>query len=447
MKDKMVLFSIIFAGVIFMTVGIIATRSLKDTSLSGASEAASQGSQLGFFTIQNISASCHNSLPEVTLHWSASNRATNYDIQRRYPWGGAWESTGETDTLLFTDATYEPGYDLGSFSYRIVASNRFRTRTSNTKKVSITSCNTNPSPSPTPVPDPTPIPNPTPAPTPIPTTISWGAYIGYNNSDLATFETLIGTPLSIRAVFIGWGHNDDFPTYLTGSLQNSGKTLLLFWEPSNGDPGIINQSAYNYDSIINGNWDNYIVSFATAIKNYGAPVILVPFEEMNGDWYPWSGTNNNNSPEKHIAAWRHVHDLFAQVGVSNVKFGWAPNNTSWPNTIANDLTAYYPGNAYVDYVGLDGFNFNTPWLSFNDIFNDALIKISQYNKPIYIFSFASAEANDGGVAKASWITDALTVQIPAHNIAGWIWFNENKEQNWLVDSSTTALAAFKQAVQ
>jgi endoglucanase len=56
---------------------------------------------------------------------------------------------------------------------------------------------------------------------------------------------------------------------------------------------------------------------------------------------------------------------------------------------------------------------------------------------------ASAE----GSQKAAWINDAFNVQIPKHpKIAGWIWFNENKEANWLVNSDANSLAAFKAAL-
>jgi endoglucanase len=262
-------------------------------------------------------------------------------------------------------------------------------------------------------------------------------------NDLTPFETLVGKEVDIRAVFIGWGRSDDFPTWLSGPIKTSGKTLLLYWQTSGGDPSNINQPNYNYDSIINGNWDSYMRTFAQSVKTYGGPVILLPFEEMNGDWYPWSGTLNGNTPAKHIAAWRRMVDLFRSEGVTNVKFAWSPNSTSWPNTTANDLTQYYPGDTYVDYVGADGFNFGNPWQSFSQVFDVAIAKLKTYNKPIYIFSTASAE----GAGKAAWITDALTVQIPKYpEVRGFIWFNTNKEQNWLVNSSQAALSAFKNAL-
>ncbi|MEN9582837.1 MAG: hypothetical protein RL641_791 [Candidatus Parcubacteria bacterium] len=312
-------------------------------------------------------------------------------------------------------------------------------------------------PTPTPAPAPTPAPMPTPTPTPVPTpnsnlkNIQWGAFLATGSaSAVASIESTVGASMDIRAVFTGWGpENGVFPSWLSAPLLANNKTLLLYWEPSDGDSGSINQPNYNYDSIINGNWDSYVISFAKSIKSYGGPVILVPFDEMNGDWYPWSGTNNGNTPAKEITAWRHLHDIFRDEGVTNVKWGFAPNNDSWPNTSANDLTKYYPGADYVDIVGVDGFNFNTannPWQSFSEIFRAGLSKVSQYGKPIYIFSMASAETGNGS-KKAAWITDALTVQIPKYNIAGWVWFNENKEQNWLINSTPASLEAFSSAVQ
>ena len=56
-----------------------------------------------------------------------------------------------------------------------------------------------------------------------------------------------------------------------------------------------------------------------------------------------------------------------------------------------------------------------------------------------IFSFASAD----GPKKAEWIMDAMFQIYTNQSIAGFVWFNENKEQNWLVNSDTASLLAFK----
>jgi beta-mannanase len=269
----------------------------------------------------------------------------------------------------------------------------------------------------------------------------WGAYVGWQESDLANFESIVGGQAKHRAVFIHWGNEKNFPTYLKPTVKDKGKTLVVFWEATNYNVGTVNQANYSYDAILNGNWDSYIAQFAAEAKAYGGEVILIPFSEMNGNWFPWSITQNGNNAQKHIDAWRKIREAFR--GATNVKFGWAPNHDAVPDTAVNQFENFYPGDAYVDYVGLDGFNFNSPWMTFDQIFKEGLTKMKAYNKPVYIFSFASAE----GTQKAAWIADALNVQIPKYpEIKGWIWFHEDKERDWRINSDSNALTAFKSAL-
>jgi hypothetical protein len=260
-------------------------------------------------------------------------------------------------------------------------------------------------------------------------TILWGAYVGDDIADLATFEQLVGKSVNMRAYFWEWG--EDFPAELGADLKMSGKTLVLFWE----------QYGTTLDRIISGEYDSYIQQFAAAAKNYGGEIILAPLHEMNGNEDPWDGTVGNNTPAKVIAVWRRIHDAFS--GVVNVKFAWDVNSVSVPDTEENAISVYYPGDAYVDYIGADGFNFDDPWQTFDQIFSNALTQLKTYQKPIYIFSFACAP----GMQKANWITDALTLQIPKHpEIKGWLWFNVNKEKDWRVNSDSASLSAFKAAL-
>jgi beta-mannanase len=218
--------------------------------------------------------------------------------------------------------------------------------------------------------------------------------------------------------------------------------LVIFWEATDYNVGGVNQPRFSYDAMLRGDWDEYFKSFAAGAKAYGGEVILVPFSEMNGNWFPISGTLNGNTPAKHNAAYQRIRGFFRDA--TNVKFGWAPNNISVPNTPGNQIKDYYPGDAYVDIVGVDGFNFGTNWMTFSQVFNDSLAILKTYRKPIYIFSFASA----AGTGKAEWIRDAIDVQIPKlPEIKGWVWFNESKERNWLVNSDPASLAAFKAAIQ
>jgi beta-mannanase len=272
--------------------------------------------------------------------------------------------------------------------------------------------------------------------------LKWGVYSGWLEGDINQFNTVVGESPDMMAAFVHWGNNNSFPTYMAKHTKDKGGTLVIFWEASNYMLTTNDQTAYNYDAIIRGDWDAYIKKFAAEAKTYGGPVILIPFSEANGNWSPWSGTLNGNTPAKAVLGYQHVRTVFGDV--PNVKFGFAPNSNSVPNTTANAIQNYYPGDAYVDYVGVDGFNFDAPWVTFDQIFKSPLTILSAYNKPMYIFSFASAQ----GTQKAAWITDALTVQMKKYPlIEGWVWFNQNKEKNWLIWSDDASLSAFKNAVQ
>ena len=215
--------------------------------------------------------------------------------------------------------------------------------------------------------------------------------------------------------------------------------MVLFWEAVDYNRDYFSQPEYSFDAVLAGKQDAYFTKFASDAKAYGGQVILIPYSEFNGDWYPWGGTIGGNTPEKYIAAWRYIHKFFETA--PNVKFGWAPNADSVPDVAANKFELYYPGDAYVDYVGVDGFNSGVPsWMSFDQVFSSALNRLAVYNKPIYIFSVGvQADAR-----KAAWITDGFKVQLPKYpKVVGWLWFNENKRYNWLVNSDAAALAAFR----
>ena len=82
---------------------------------------------------------------------------------------------------------------------------------------------------------------------------------------------------------------------------------------------------------------------------------------MNGDYYPWSCTINGNNPERYVAAFRHVKDIFKEEGANNAKFMWSPNYASPPQVEApcNDLRRLYPGDNYVDYIGVSVYNWGS----------------------------------------------------------------------------------------
>lgn len=273
-------------------------------------------------------------------------------------------------------------------------------------------------------------PTTTPSPTHPPSALLWGSYVGDNISDLDNFESLVGKRVDIYAYFSDW--ETDFPSHLKTKIGGAGKTLLIFWEPS-----------FGYDNINSGDKDDYVKSFAADANAYGFPVIMAPFAEPNLNEEAWGYAQNGNTAKKFKEAWIRTRDLFA--GVKNVKFGLAYNFVSIPDIPGNRYADYYPGAAYVDYVGVDGFNFGDPWQTFGEVFDGPMKTLATFNKPIYIFSLGSI----AGTGKAAWITDGLGDEVKRYkNVVGWVWFHDNKVEDgrwidWRVNSDADSLRAFK----
>jgi endoglucanase len=109
----------------------------------------------------------------------------------------------------------------------------------------------------------------------------------------------------------------------------------------------------------------------------------------------------------------------------------------------------YPGDGYVDWVGLSGYNWGPSrpyhvWQSMADIFGHSYTVLTGMTaKPVMIAETTSAEV---GGDKGLWITQGLLGDVPSRmpKVRAVVWFHENKEADWRVNSSTGALAGYRQ---
>jgi beta-mannanase len=143
--------------------------------------------------------------------------------------------------------------------------------------------------------------------------------------------------------------------------------------------------------------------------------------------------------------YRHLHDLFVAEGAANVLWVFCPNFESVPSAAWNQWASYYPGDAYVDWMGFDGYNRGTSeagstWRTFTQVAGTLYAGLAAKGKPIMIGETASTEV---GGDKAAWIRavlPALRGSYPA--VKALVWFHMNKSTDWRVDSSATARTAF-----
>ncbi|MFH1684665.1 MAG: glycosyl hydrolase [Candidatus Margulisiibacteriota bacterium] len=280
------------------------------------------------------------------------------------------------------------------------------------------------------------------------TTIA-GAYIGaFVNglSNTPAFESAINRNLAVNMWYINW--STSFPTTDCNTASSYGAVPMLTWEPSLATTNTLK-------AIASGNYDAYITTFAQAAKAWGSLVYIRFGHEMNGNWYPWDGTHNGGStgPAKYIAAWRHIHGIFSAEAATNVRWVWSPNHVSQPNEAWNEAIDYYPGDAYVDWIAFDGYNWSGgDWKTFDQLFSTIYATFESYGKPLMIGEFASA--TDEAQSKATWITNTFaSLENDYPKIKIFNWFNTRKYEatagrtiDWRIESTTADQTAFKNAV-
>jgi beta-mannanase len=138
-----------------------------------------------------------------------------------------------------------------------------------------------------------------------------------------------------------------------------------------------------------------------------------------------------------------------------VKFVWNVNGTSVsdiPHDPHNTIESYWPGDAYVDYVSIDAYNWGlhtpgvTKWQSANAIFGHAYRSVTALtDKPLFI---AETGCSDKGGDKAAWIADFYS-QMGARfpRVTGVCWFDTDKEEDWRIEQTPATLAAIQQVVR
>lgn len=276
--------------------------------------------------------------------------------------------------------------------------------------------------------------------------IAHGAHLRpavYYGQEVADFNSLVGKDLAAVMYFMVWdtsglnaGEYFDnwLPRTIIDTFGANSPAIMLSWQPAKGStPGC----ARNYsdriplNDIISGSCDTYIRGFAQALQTPPLDQLrfLIRFaHEMNLSESAWWPGHTGQDASTFVAAWRHVHDIFSQENVTNVEWVWAPNYESNPLDDWNDRNNYYPGGEYVDWIGVDGYNWGSPrWDTFSEIYDssqyDYVLKdfACRYPKPQLITEFGSV---DGAGSKANWITDAYS-KIPNFPfVRGVFWFND-----------------------
>lgn len=236
-------------------------------------------------------------------------------------------------------------------------------------------------------------------------------------------------------------------TQYAGGNGFNGKPVLQFTYQFTTDNNNVNSSASSGVNaplwpIVRGDYDDHFRRLAADIKTYGRPVLFRLNNEMNSDWTSYCGMITLLDPEIFCAGWRRLYDIFVECGVDNVIWIWNPNAVSCPYSNWGEDLAYYPGNDYVQILGLTSYEMNNGSgpVSFRDHYTSLWEKnrVLFGDMPCIIGEFAcGAGGNTSGALKrnqasqAQWVADMFSDFADWDNhpylqqIKGAIWFSCN----------------------
>jgi len=278
---------------------------------------------------------------------------------------------------------------------------------------------------------------------------------------LDAMDGWLGTSHTVHVVFTSWheGTIEDCFDRLLPQIWEAGRVPLLTWEPfTDGDatPDIPTRIAA-------GAFDDYLDSWAEKFREWLAGpdgelgtaddrrCYLRFAHEMNGDWYPWSPAGGAGEPADYVDMWRYVHDrVDAGLSSGHCQWVWCVNHADVGNYTAEDC---YPGDEYVDWLGVDGFNWGhsrkwSSWQSPEAVFGGMVDRLERLaDKPLCVPEVACSSVTEAGhepQRKARWVREAL--EFLDERVDMWCWFNEDKETDWAVFGGERATARSDDAV-
>jgi hypothetical protein len=222
-----------------------------------------------------------------------------------------------------------------------------------------------------------------------------------------------------------------------------GATPVVTWEP--WDPADGGRSTLA--DLAAGVWDGQLWWWAGALRDWGRPVLLRFAHEQNGDWYPWAVGVAGTTAADHVAAWRHLAEVFTRAGAGNVELVWNVN-VRYPGS--TPMAATWPGTGSVDRVALDGYNWGDlpgrgGWQEPAELFGPSLDELRGLagGLPVLVAEVGCAES---GGDKAAWVSDLVAWLDAQADVGAFVWFDHDKETDWRLASSPASARAVRRAL-
>ncbi|NHZ71403.1 MAG: hypothetical protein GWP18_07150, partial [Proteobacteria bacterium] len=266
-------------------------------------------------------------------------------------------------------------------------------------------------------------------------TVQAGFYTSefYATSDMNGIASASGKRVTFGGTFHTITENDGVST---ASWSNTREILDGVWRGKATPVANVSVPASAY-RIARGDYDGKIAQWVTHVKQYldlggGRSVIIAPLQEMNGSWTPYGCDANNFK-----TAYRKFVDAFRQAGIGEDQVRWAFAPNGWTSPGCGKIADYYPGDGYVDVIGISAYNFGScvgsGWKSVQSVYSTALNELRttvNAQKPYLITQTAAPRSSSCGGSQDAWSRDMFSYLAADPNVVGLVWFNHIAETNW-----------------
>jgi hypothetical protein len=224
---------------------------------------------------------------------------------------------------------------------------------------------------------------------------------------------------------------------------------------------------YTIAQVNSGAYDSCFRDVAQRFAAFGHPVWLRLWWEFNGTWTTWKYDPTN--PQPFIDAWQRVVNIFKSAGATNTMFVWTPSE-GYYDPAKTLFQNGYPGDAYVDWVASDRYNWNKStawcsqfhagWCDFWEMFHHGYtgtqakgVEVTFRNrKPYAIPEVGSLEDPLDATHKGQWMQNmeaSIKSDFPDLKMLLYSDVNLTTSEgvNWRIDTSTASLNGFKQLAQ
>ena len=270
----------------------------------------------------------------------------------------------------------------------------------------------------------------------------WGAWAAPGDtSAVAAFESTTGRRLDIVHQY--YAFDTSWPNSADYGWAAGGRILFANISPRYGG------GVYTWSSIAAGSEDSILNGLAGRLRAYGR-LLFVSFDQEPEGRLGGSGF----AAADYVNASRHIHNLFAADGVRNVVWVWNVSGATDATDLAN-FRALYPGDSYVDWIAWDPYNWNTcihnyGWQTFDQVvapfYNwvaGGHLSAGSAAKPYMLAEYGSVEGSAG--AKGQWFLGESSSISGRPRIKAVVYFNESKDCNWPVTTSSSSVAGFRSA--